>query len=374
MGIMSHLFNALPIQREKIVLYSFTETYADQPKYIAEELLRRQLPVRLVWVSEHKRVDTPRGIHSACGKYAARYHLATAGLIISNHRLHFYWPKGYRKKRGQFYLQTWHGSFGIKKMEADVPGSAGSAYLHKARLDSQHIDLLLSNCSWLTRIFRASFFYSGPILECGSPRNDILFAPGHTAARVRRALGLPADRKLLLYAPTFRDGAEGALPPALPDFAALRRALTTRFGGEWSILLRLHPGRRKRPAPLPPLPDHVQDVSHWPDAAELLAAADAMVSDYSSCIFDYLLTGRPAFIYAPDAPTYSTTRGLYYPLTDTPFPLAQNFLSLLFNVENFNPESYQTQVTNFLRARASHETGHAAECVVNHIADTVLTL
>lgn len=367
MSIISYIFNLLPIQKEKVVLYSFTETYADQPKYIAEEILRRQLPWKLVWIAEHKRAQTPRGIRAVVGKYRSRFQLATARIIISNTRLGRYWEKGYRKKPGQLYLQTWHGSYGIKKMEADVH-TPDATYTRKAKLDSARIDYLLSNSAWLTGIYRRSFYYTGPILEHGSPRNDLLFAPGDTAARVRRELGLPAETKLLLYAPTFRDGAESANPP-MPDFTALRTALSSKFGGEWVILARLHPGRRKHPAPWSIRDAHVINASAYADIAELLVAADAMVSDYSSCLFDYMLTGKPAFIYAPDAADYETTRGLYYPLTDTPFPIALDFSSLLFNVESFNVVTYRTQTANFLQAKGMYDTGHAAE----HIVDLLQT-
>lgn len=365
MGVISHLFNSLPIKREKIVLYSFTESYADQPKYIAEELQRRNLPLELVWVSEHKPVRTPRGIRSVCGKYLSRFHLATARVIIANNRLNFYWPKGYRKKPGQIYIQTWHGSYGIKKMEGDVHDPCDS-YIRQAKLDSRQIDYLVSNCRWLTRAYRSGFFYTGPILESGSPRNDLLFHPGDTAARVRRELGLPADCKLCLFAPTFRDGAENRVP-TLPDFPRLRAALHTRFGGDWRILVRLHPGRRKHPEPLVLSDEHASDASAWADTAELLAAADAMVSDYSSCLFDYLLTGRPAFIFAPDAADYTTRRGLYYPLTDTPFPIAENFLELLFNVEKFDSDIFRDKASAFLNHKGTYDKGHSAATIISHL-------
>lgn len=365
MSIISYIFNLLPIQREKVVLYSFTESYADNPKYIAEEIRRRKLPWKLVWISEHKRAATPRGIRSVVGKYRSRYQLSTARVIISNTRLGRYWEKGYIKKPGQLYLQTWHGSFGIKKMEADVH-TPSESYTRKAKLDSAHTDYLLSNSAWLTSAYRASFYYSGTILEHGSPRNDLFFHAGDTAARVRRELGLPADAKVLLFAPTFRDGAESLNPP-MPDFDLLRHALSAKFGGDWHILVRLHPGRRKNPAPLHLAAHGVHNASSYPDMAELLVAADAMVSDYSSCLFDYLLTGKPAFIFAPDATDYETTRGLYYPLSDTPFPIAHHFSSLIFNVETFNVENFRSRVSDFLATKRPFDTGHASRSIVDLI-------
>ena len=369
MSIFRYLFNLLPIHRDKVVFYTFSETYADHPKYIAEELQRRKLPLKLVWISEHKRVSTPRGIRSVCGKYLSRYHLATARVIIANHRLNFYWPKGYIKKPGQTYLQTWHGSYGIKKMEADVH-TPSAAYINKAKLDSRQIDYLISNSKWLTDIYRACFFYSGSILETGSPRNDLLFHPGDTAARVRCDLGLPADRKLLLFAPTFRDGAESELPP-MPEFPRLRDALCKRFGGEWVILARVHPGRRKNPQPLNVADQCVRDASDWPDVTELLAAADAMITDYSSCIFDFLLTGKPAFVYAPDMTEYERTRGLYYPYSETPIPVAEDNSALIYNVENFDQEAYQAKVDDFLREKGTYDTGQATQKAVDLVQSSL---
>lgn len=370
MNLMSQFCNLLPIRRGKVVFFSFTESYADAPRAIAEEMQRCRRKVNCVWVGSkaHKPNGLPENLCMAHGKHRMCYELSTAHVIVSNTRLGKYWETGFRKKAGQMYIQTWHGSCGIKKMEGDMQHPR-EGYLRRSRLDSQQIDLLLSNSRWLTQVYRNSFFYDGEICECGSPRNDVLVrGTEERAAAVRAALGLPLQSKLLLYAPTFRDG-EGAPVPPLPDWTCLRSILEERFGGEWNILVRTHPGlpkaRRKR---LPVIAgEHVLDLSNYPDMADLLAAADVMISDYSSSIYDYLLTRRPGFLFVPDREQYAEKRGLYYPLEQTPFPIAENEMALADAIRRFDTTSYRVRVGEFLRQKGCVDDGHAAERVADII-------
>lgn len=350
MKYFTRLLNRLPIQRDKIVFYSESDAYAGSPKYIAEELLNRKLPFRMVWCTLKHRAKTPKGIRSVCGRYLTRYHLATARLIISDTRLSFYWRKGFDKKEGQLYLQTWHDSFGCKKIEADVH-TPTAANLTEAKTDSQCIDYLISNSDWLTENFRFSFFYPGKIWELGAPRNDVLLAPEQAQAKVRAHFRIPSDSKIALYAPTHHQKA-----PKGPDFVRLRKVLEERFGGKWHILARLHPMGKSR---------HHRwlgacDATPYPDCAELLAAADVALSDYSSCIFDFLLTGRPAFLFAPDAAKFEEWNGFYFPLKKSPFPVANNNKSLEKNIRKFDELAYKEKVHAFLQEKGSVEDGHAS--------------
>ncbi len=368
MSLMSYICNLLPIQAGKLVFYSFTESYADNPRAIAEELLRRGWNGELVWATKEARrpLRLPRGVRAAVGRCRMRYELSTAQAIVSNTRLPRYWMEGFRKKAGQLYIQTWHGSCGIKKMEADMPHARRSC-LERAKADSRQVDYLLSNCRWLTHVLRRALFYDGEILEIGSPRNDALLRGTEERAKaVRAALGLPTERKLLLYAPTFRDGKGAAVPP-MPNWRRLREALEARFGGEWSILVRLHPGlsggRRK---PTPGKEDtQVLDLSGHADMADLLVIADVLVTDYSSCAYDFLLTRRPGFLYAPDCADYEQRRGLYYPLAETPFPTAESSEQLEQSIRSFDEPAYRAAAEQFLRDKGSVDDGHAAE----HVAD-----
>lgn len=370
MSLLSSLCNLLPIHDGKIVFYSFTESFADNPRAIAKELLRREWKGDLVWVTkdQHQPLELPQGIRAAVGRCRMRYELSTSQIIVSNTRLPRYWTKGFRKKAGQLYIQTWHGSLGIKKMEADMPYTSRS-YLKRAQMDSERIDYLISNCRWLTQMFRRCFFYDGEILEIGSPRNDVLvLGTAKRAKTVRAALGLPSERKLLLYVPTFRDE-NRTLNPPMPDWEQLVRALTERFGGEWSILVRMHPSLSREPREqLSAVREkQILDFTNYPDMTDLLVIADAVVTDYSSCIYDFLLTGRPGFIYAPDYATYEKQRGLYYPLKETPFPIAETGECLAHAVRSFDESAYRIAAEQFLRTKGCVDDGHAS----GRIADLI---
>lgn len=370
MSLMSLLCNLLPVRRGKVVFYSFTENYADNPRAVADELLRRGWDGELVWTAREARrpLRLPRGVHAAVGRCRMRYELSTAQVIVSNTRLPRYWTKGFRKKAGQLYIQTWHGSCGIKKMEADMPHARESC-LGRVKADSQQIDYLLSNCRWLTQVLRRALSYDGKILEIGSPRNDALLRGAEERAKaVRTALGLPMERKLLLYAPTFRDGGKAPVPP-MPSWNRLREALEERFGGAWSILLRVHPGltKSRRKQWTPGEEAMVLNVSDYPDMADLLVIADALVTDYSSCAYDFLLTRRPGFLYAPDCADYEQQRGLYYPLAETPFPVAETSERLAQSICSFDESAYRAAAEQFLHDKGSVDDGHAAERVADII-------
>ncbi len=370
MHLMSLLCNSLRVKAGKIVFHSYTRNFADNPRSIAEELLRRGRGYDYVWVatSTHTPLKLPQGIRSAVGHYAMRYELSTAQVIVSDARLTKYWSEGFCKKPGQLYIQTWHGSCGIKKMEGDMhQGKEG--YLRRARADSQNIDYLLSNNRWLTQAYRSSFFYSGEILETGSPRNDILLRGMEgRAAEARAILGVPLQYKLLLYAPTFRDGKEATAPP-LPDWEYLRRALNAKWGGEWIILVRAHPNVfNKRGGGIEKEESEKQiDVSCYADMADLLATADVFISDYSGCMFDWLHTGRPGFIYAPDRREYEESRGLYYPLSETPFAIAETNEELAKVIRDFDEAAYRARVESFLKGKGCTDDGHASERVADLI-------
>ena len=155
----------------------------------------------------------------------------------------------------------------------------------------------------------------------------------------------------------------------MPDWKQLGRALTERFGGEWSILVRMHPSLSREPREqLSAVREkQILDFTNYPDMTDLLVIADAVVTDYSSCIYDFLLTGRPGFIYAPDYATYEKQRGLYYPLKETPFPIAETGECLAHAVRSFDESAYRIAAEQFLRTRGCVDDGHAS----GRIADLI---
>ena len=142
-----------------------------------------------------------------------------------------------------------------------------------------------------------------------------------------------------------------------------------KFGGEWVVLVRLH----SRILQLKDKfiskfgADKLVDVTDYDDVQELIAVADVMISDYSSAIFDFLLTKKPGFIYATDIEEYSNERGMYYSVYDTPFSVAKNNDELVSAIENYNEEEYLEKVKSFLEEKGCIEDGNASTRIIEFI-------
>ena len=329
----------------------------------------------LVWMVQYPKTQKgqfPPGVRLVeYGSPEAMYEYATARFWVCNYHLVHYLNKGLLKKPGQLYIQMWHGSFGIKKIENDCGNlTQDRAWLALAKKNAHYTDFWISNSDFETGIYRRAFWDVKDVRMFGHPRNDIFFGAGMERARaqVEQFLG-KTGYKLLLYVPTFRDDRmfwEQGL-----DFALVKQSITERAGGDWLVLMRLHP-RMKEFTELLPTEPFCADVTEYPDIQELLAAADAVVTDYSSAVFDYLLTGRPAFVYAPDYKAYETMRGLYYPLEETPFPVALTNAQMAKHIASFDELVYKEKVKKFLVEKGSVEDGSAACRVAGLIVDGTL--
>ena len=152
----------------------------------------------------------------------------------------------------------------------------------------------------------------------------------------------------------------------------LLNALIERFAGDWVLMIRHHPRIAKEQISLIPHDnENIIDVTYYSDIQELLISADVVMSDYSSCIFDFMLTKRPAFIYATDIKKYNSERGFYYPLEATPFPIATNNKQLVQNIKNFDFKEYKQKVEIFLKEKGCIEDGKASERVVDLIRECI---
>lgn len=338
------------VEPKRIVFNQFQGSgFGCNQKYIALELLKRRSDLDLVWLARDPAAvqrELPKGIRAVAWKSPDAFReLATAGVWVSNHNLgHFVRHRGLVKKAGQRYYQTWHGSFGIKRCTETL-----------APAEAKMLDTFFANCSWEADLAREWFGAGTEIRLIGHPRNDLIVRSGTRAQGAERTL---------LYVPTFRD--DGALDAYLTDFAAVVEALGKRWPASWKVQVRLHPNMRKKGVRLP-FSGSVEDVTDHPDIQELLAAADVVISDYSSCIFDFALSGRPAFIYAPDRAKYESDRGFYYPLSATPFPVAESVDALVGAVSAFDEVAYRDRLAAFFAEKGSAEQGDAAAKAVDLI-------
>ncbi|MFB9165057.1 bifunctional glycosyltransferase/CDP-glycerol:glycerophosphate glycerophosphotransferase [Arthrobacter psychrochitiniphilus] len=253
----------------------------------------------------------------------------SASYLINNNNFPFY----FRKNSHQFYLQTWHGT-PLKRIGLDAPMEYLSAsYRSLMDREAKMWDLLLAQNSFSARVLPAAFCYDGPILECGYPRNDALVARSAPKRRavIRKELGIKDEQVAVLYAPTWRDNAIGK--DGIRKFVGYLdgEALGKHLGDRYVLLNR---GHHNSPAGGGQGFDNVIEVSGHPEINDLILASDALVTDYSSVMFDYSLMDKPIYILAPDLKEYeSQTRGFYLRYKTTipgpQFASQQNLLSYM---------------------------------------------
>lgn len=353
------------IQNNKIVMWANSfKHFGDSPKYIALHLLNHY-PGKfdIVWVIAQD-YDIPKDIPKqirVVRYFSIEYlqELHTAKFIVCNMRTgdSYFW----NKRPEQIYIQTWHSSLRLKKIEGDAAAALGEDYVAAAKKDSERIDLLISGCEFSTEIFKRSFWYTGKILKSGTPRCDILINDSECVRqKVFDYYKISSHKKLLLYAPTFRDDKKADLFGM--DFVKLSNALK-KTGDDWEIAYRFHPN----------IMESVDingciSMSKYSDMQELICAADILITDYSSCMFDMAMAKKFCVLYTPDLEEYkSKERGLYFDIQQLPFPLAQNMEELCYKVINYDMNLYNKKINKFLRYTGSYEDGHASERIAKYI-------
>lgn len=359
--------------QKKIVFTNFKGNgYGDNPKYICEEIIRRKLPVDIVWLVSRKKLNDknrfPKKVRLVTyGTARAFYEIYTAKVFVKNVRDY----STLIKRKGQLFIQTWHGAIGIKKSGADIIEAVRTEeWLDKVKRESNINDIILSNSPVYTEILRSSYLfnqeYDGKILEIGHPRNDVFFKPVEKYRdKIEKKYPSLKGKHIALYAPTYRE--DNVVFTGNIDFRKLVKELEAKFGGEWIIMVRYHP-RCFQTATKIILPEDCTVNATWhDDMQELLAISDLGITDYSSWIYDFMLSGKPGFIHAPDSDVYEKTRGLYFQLDETPFPVSRSSEELLSNIQNFDQPNYKKKLTNFIENKKIEENGKSSSNIVDRI-------
>ena len=369
--IFFSLFKILPLQ-DKVVFSSYWgKNYNDNPKYISDELLKRNKNIKQVWLnnSEKKfKVDSNIKVVK-WGSIGMIYELATAKVWVDNHTK----PVWVSKRKSQLYIETWHGGLGMKKIEADMGENLTPEAKKQIMHNSEMADLFISNSDFLTKIYKRAFWYKGPILECGFPRNDIFFYPKNELQDIKenvyREVNIQENNKVVLYAPTFRK--DENLDVYDIDFKRLMRVLNKKFSENFTVLIRLHPRVRHLSKKMTSFNGNIIDVSYYDDMQKLIIASDIFITDYSSGIFDFALMKRPGFLYAKDIEEYEQERGLYFDLNTLPFPLATCNEQLEKNILEFNENEYKENLTDYFNSVGLKEKGIAKEKITEIIMDYI---
>ena len=369
-GVRGILSSHTAVDNNVIMLIAFQGDYTDNPRAIADELIKQDLPYELVWVKKKsQRISNFPEELTLVNRGSLEFfqYLFKSKIIIDN--THDLFRLRAKVKDEQIYLQTWHGSLGIKRLDGEVV--QGAKWDKIAKYSQESTSYCISNSTFETEVYNTSYWKGVPTLDLGHARNDILFSDAEKLAEIKREtlerLGVEGDKKVILYAPTHRDDRPTEITLDFPEVVA---AFEKRFGGEWIVLSRLHSRDKKLAAKLSrDFPDSVVDATFYPDIQDLMICADAGITDYSSWIFDFLFLNRPGFIYADDLAEYESGRSFYYPLEETPFPIAESSAELCTKVQSFDDPAYQQKTVEFLEARGCFEDGHASERIVEKIKE-----
>jgi CDP-glycerol glycerophosphotransferase (TagB/SpsB family) len=277
------------------------------PLAIDREIARRHPGVRRVWAVERVDVEVPPGAEPVVvGSARWREARDGAGLLVINDWIRDSW----RPRRDQAVLQTWHGT-PLKRIALGRRGLRPRDMAAVVKQSSRWSAMLAQSPS-AARVLRRAYAVRSPMWVEGYPRNDAVVTGA--SGPVRERLGVRTT-KVVLYAPTWREGALAA--DHLLDVEGLAREL----GDDWTVLVRGHARTLHERAPS--TGEGVVDVTGHPDTSELLVATDVLVTDYSSLMFDFSATGRPMVFFVPDLEQYDRHgRGLYWDLTSrAPGPL-----------------------------------------------------
>ncbi|MBE7079452.1 MAG: hypothetical protein E7380_06320 [Clostridiales bacterium] len=386
-------YNLTPVKKGRWVFTSFRGHYSDNPKAISEKLHDLAPEIEIVWLVEERFLSllpsyvTGVEIHTK----AAEKYRASAQVLVDNVYAERACPlqgKGFAtrlkagllsffyktKSKKQKVFTTWHGT-PLKRMGKDQIGSTASGFVGQKTVG------LMGN-RFTAEIIEGITYGKIKTVLTGSPRNDCLLVD-EDKAKIKKNLGLPTDKKLVLFAPTFRnDGKDlheqniersGLGQLQAIDFERLFATLKEKFGGEFALVCRFH--------------YHVENAVDWAaleklsggrifngnlhdDMAAYLACADVLITDASSSMFDFALTKRPCFLFFPDLTYYEEKeRGFYLPITTLPFPVSENFETLLQTITSFSKEEYLNGLVSLEKDLGYAEDGSAAENAVKYILE-----
>lgn len=371
------LTKVLPVNRNIILFESNVgRNFTGNPKAIYEEMVRLGLDLRYrcYVILEDMKIEIPGSAKKIKrNRFRYFYYFSVAGIWISDTRF----PKYIIKREGTLYIQTWHGT-PLKKLALDLDAvymsgeSSLEEYKRNFYNNVQTWDYLISQNRYSTEIFRKAFGFDKEILEIGYPRNDILFRKNNREeiSRIKEMLGLRQDKRIILYAPTWRDDEYYA--NGLYKFnTGLNFPLLMKELKEDTIwIVKYH--------------YLIHDYIDWSDyegfvyafdksydISYLYLISDMLVTDYSSVMFDYSILRRPMFFYCYDLCEYKDKlRGFYFDfMNEAPGPLVETTQALIQSIKEYDYELYKEKYEAFIAKYNHADDGNASVKIIDLIKD-----
>lgn len=368
--------NRLGLQHNKIFFDVFDgRGYCCNCKYIAEELIKEDQDVDIVWnFAEKSSANFPNRIRKVMTETPEYYkEIYTSGIVVTNNSL----PYQIKKRVGQYWISTWHGIGPTKKVAIDINANKEDYQGREiTKNDRARYDLMIAGSDFCEKLYRSAFQYAGEIAKYGYPRNDIIINRINTKKKIVRKYGIEYEKRIVLYAPTFRysivsqTDRKKAVETYDINMKMVLGQLCERFGGEYLLLYRIH-HRVRCVLDLNGLfPDGI-DVTDYEDMQELLCAADVLITDYSSSMWDFSLARKPVFLYFNDKEECEKRTGFYRDPDTYPYPKGHTTEELCQAIREFDDEKYQKNLDEWFETYGTYDDGHASERVAERIIDVI---
>lgn len=363
-NLLSRIISLSPIKKNRIFFISFYgNAYSDNPKAISEALYQRYGNLfEYVWAFNDKADKSYYPSYVKLVKFQTikmLFYMCTSKVWVSN----FCLSKGTFKKNSQYYIHTWHGDRGFKHCLLAVPNKTSFLF------ESKHADLMTVGSDFGENyVCRTAFRYHGEIIKVGCPRNDIFYKDtSFIESTIRKRYGLNKDDKILMYAPTFRERYKQKKQETGLDFRKILSILNEVTGDNWKVLIRSHISNSKYGINID-YSQNIISVTDYPDMNELLKISDILLSDYSSSIGDFCLSGKMCLLYQDDINEYTDCdRDLCINIDDSPFyrfSKAQDIYNFLKNYKLYNTSINCEQIKAFYGV---HESGRSSEVMADII-------
>lgn len=364
-------YSKQPIEENWVMFETFFgKNYSDSPKYIYEYLAQHNTKnFKFIWVLNND-TKPPYGatvVRRFSREYA--YYLAKSKYFVFNVRQ----PLWFVKREGQVFLETWHGT-PLKKLVFDQDEVTAASPLYKAQFfrQKQEWDYLVAANPFSTETFRRCFKFDKEMLETGYPRNDLMYHPDkeQISLELKKKLGIPLDKKTILYAPTWRDdefyGAGQYKFTLKLDLQKMKEALSD----EYVVLLRTHHYIADN-LDVTGVEDFAINLSKYDDITEIYLVSDICITDYSSVFFDYANLKRPVLFYTYDIEKYrDILRGFYIDINEeVPGPLLYTTEEVVDAIQNIDriSEQYAGRYEEFYERFCSVDDGNASKRVVERV-------
>lgn len=361
------------IKNNRVLVVSYTgKGFGDNSKYVVLDLLKdiNITNIEIYWAVSNMNESFPKGIKKV--KYNSIkyfYILVTSKIWLDNTRKPIYIIK--RKK--QIYIQFWHGCLAMKKIEFDASDRLSKIYLRGSKNDNNMINYLVSNSKYCSNIlYKEALKCDKPILEYGCPREDILIKKNiELIKKVKKFYKVDEDKKIILYAPTFRNIYTGQYNI---KYNSLLSKINTSLGEEYVVLVRLHPNVSSNAKEYGiNFNKNVIDASGYNDIQELIVSSDLIITDYSSVMFDGLIANIPVILYVNDYDDYYKERGFYFSFDELPFKICKNNDELIemdfkkyYNDVKKNYSKFKDKIGFYNHDNSSNEISKFIKEVINN--------